>query len=185
LSYLTLQIGGKPIPRISSAKALGVHIDETLSWTMHIEQISKKISASIGALKRVRPYVPMASLQTMYNSFVQPKFDYCSTVWDGMGSELARKIQKLQNRAVRIITNSPYDCSSGPLLANLGMDTLIVRRGKLLAMEMFKIYNKQAPEYLINKFRMVQTPYDTGYMLGIKITITSAKNKLWKKALWL
>ena len=97
LSYPTLQIGGKSIPRISSAKTLGVHIDETLSWTRHIEQKSKQISSCIGALKRVRPYVPMASLQTMYNSFVQPKFDYCSTVWDayGLGSELARKIQKL------------------------------------------------------------------------------------------
>ena len=42
----------------------------------------------------------------MYNSFIQPYFDYCSAVWEGLGFELALKLQKLQNRAAGIITFS-------------------------------------------------------------------------------
>ena len=131
------------------AKRLGVHINETLIRAQHIEKISKKIFACIETLKHVRPYVPMASLQTLYNSFIQPNFDYCRTVWDAMGSELTRK---LKNCMVRIITNSPYNCGSVPLLNKLGLDALKVHRGKHLAIEMFKVYNKQAPEYLMKKF---------------------------------
>ena len=39
------------ICRISSTKSLGVHIDENLSWNVHIETIAKKIARGLGALK--------------------------------------------------------------------------------------------------------------------------------------
>ena len=113
MSIPRLQIGAESIPRIEAAKSLGVHIDQTLSWLKHVERISKKISSSIGALKRIRAYVPMTSLLAMYNSLIQPKCDYCSIVWEV-------KLQKLHNWAARIITHSPFDACSGPLLESLG-----------------------------------------------------------------
>ena len=42
----------------------------------------------------------------MYNSFIQPYFDYCSNVWEGLDSERALKLQKLQNRSARMTTVS-------------------------------------------------------------------------------
>ena len=95
----------------------------------------------------------------MHTSFIQSKLDYCCVVWEGLSAELSDKLQKLQNRAVRIITNSPYDASSGPLLEQLGLYRLKVRRGKLLAIEMYKIYNGQVPIYLRKKFTKPLTPY--------------------------
>ena len=68
-----------------------------------------KLTRAIGALKRVRQFVPPSILLTMYNSFKQPYFDCCSAVWEGLGFELAlnSKLQKLlQNRAAGIITFS-------------------------------------------------------------------------------
>ena len=32
-------------------------------------------------LRKVKPYVPQATLQMMYKSFVLPYFNYCSTIW--------------------------------------------------------------------------------------------------------
>ena len=52
---------------------------------------------------------------------------------DSLGSELVLKL--------RIIAFSSYDSSSGPLLQELGWDGLSIRRIKLLAIEMFKVYN--------------------------------------------
>ncbi len=40
-----------------------------------------KISCSIAMLRKVKPYVPQATLQMMYKSFVLPYFNYCSTIW--------------------------------------------------------------------------------------------------------
>ena len=63
------------------------------------EDLKELLTSAIGALKRVRQFVPPSTLQTMYNSFIQLYFDYCSVVWEGLGSELAMTLQKLQNRA--------------------------------------------------------------------------------------
>ena len=39
---------------------------------------------------------------------IQPYFDYCAQVWGCLGKTLAAKVQKLQNRAFRIITRENY-----------------------------------------------------------------------------
>ena len=45
----------------------------------------------------------------MYKSPLLPHFTLCSTVWhDGNNSHIT-KLQKLQKRAARVITNSGYD----------------------------------------------------------------------------
>ena len=38
-------------------QALGIYIDEFLSWNKHIEVISKKISSGIGAVRKLKPHV--------------------------------------------------------------------------------------------------------------------------------
>ena len=119
-----------------------------------------KISSSIGALKHIRSHVPMTLLLTMYNSLIQPQFDYCSVVWEGLGINLTDKLQKLQNGAARIITHSPSNASSGPLLESLGWDRLSTRRSKLLAVEMFKVYNNLVPPCLLEKFTKSQNAYN-------------------------
>ena len=45
----------------------------------------------------------------MYEALVTPYFDYCSEVWGCMGKGLCdSRLQRLQNRAGRIITFSEY-----------------------------------------------------------------------------
>ena len=52
-NQIDIEIDGKSIKRVEEAKSLGLFIDEHLSWTKHIEEISKKMSSAIGALKRI------------------------------------------------------------------------------------------------------------------------------------
>ena len=49
----SLNIGGAQISQVPSTKSLGIHIDENLTWNVHIENLSKKIASGIGALKRI------------------------------------------------------------------------------------------------------------------------------------
>ena len=41
------------------------HIDQTLSWNVHVEILCKKIASGIGAFKRVRTFVPLETLRSM------------------------------------------------------------------------------------------------------------------------
>ena len=123
---MNIHIDGVPINQSNQSKSLGLIIDENLSWKAHIHEISKKVSSGIGALKRVRPFVSMHTAIKIYKGLIEPHFDYCSAVWDGLTQQLSEKLQKLQNRAIRVITKSSYDTSSRFLLNSLGWDNLSV-----------------------------------------------------------
>jgi len=77
----SLMIDRAPVTHVISTKSLGVHIDQTLSWNAHVENLCKKIASGIRVLKRVRPFVPHETLQSIFTSLVQPHFDYCNSVW--------------------------------------------------------------------------------------------------------
>ena len=77
----SLMINGTPITRVTSTKSLGVHIDQTLSWNVYVENLCKEIASGIGALKRVRSFVPHETLRSIFMFLVQPHFDYCNSVW--------------------------------------------------------------------------------------------------------
>ena len=85
-------------------------------------------------------------------------------MWDFLSNELTDKLQKLQNRAIRIIMKSDFYSSATALRLKLGWDSLYTRRKKLKAKLMFKTINKQAPEYLQDLFK----PFSTGYNLRDK-----------------
>ena len=83
---------------------------------------------------------------------VEPLFRYCCSVWGCAGSTELNKLQKLQNVAARIITNSSFDTPSRPLIDQLGWKTI----EQLIASEfktmVFKSLYELAPQYLCDLF---------------------------------
>ena len=67
---------------------------------------------------------PRETLRTLYTGTVQPHFRYCYSVWSCAGSTEINQLQKLQNRAARIVTNTSYDTPSKKLLEELGWKTI-------------------------------------------------------------
>ena len=82
-----------PIKQVSTAKSLGVHIDENLIWECHINELSKKIASGIRAIERIRYSVPYKTLLSIYNSLVQPHLNYCSSVQGPCSKSLSQKLQ--------------------------------------------------------------------------------------------
>ena len=158
---IDINVDGVKINQTNHSKALGLNIDENLSWKQHIRELSKKVDSSIGALKCVRPFIPLNTAIKIYKGLMEPHFDYCSVVWDSLCQVLSKKLQKLQNRAARVITKSSYDTNSSYLLTSLGWDKLSIRRAKQKANLMYKCVNKHAPHYLCNMF----TPRVSSYNL--------------------
>ena len=57
--------------------------------SLHIEyNICKKACAGIGALRRIKPFVPLCTLVTLYRSLIEAYFDYCSPLWDTCSKQL-------------------------------------------------------------------------------------------------
>ena len=159
---LELSIDNIPIKQVSTTKSLGILIDNNMAWHSHIDKLSKKIASGIGAIKRIRPFVSPEILHYIYNALVQPHFDYCSIVWGNCGKTLSERLQKLQNRAARILTSSSYDADARYLLQQLGWKDLITQRQIQVALMVFKALNDLAPDYLSSMFTERST---SGYVL--------------------
>jgi hypothetical protein len=61
-------IDNKLVPRINKYSCLGVTMDERLSWDKHIDSICSKVGAGIGAMRRIKPFVPLST--TIHINFV-------------------------------------------------------------------------------------------------------------------
>ena len=109
---------------MTNYRYLGIEVDEALGWQSQVDIICTKVSAGIGALKHIRSLVPRQTLLRMYEALVAPYFDYCSEVLGCMGPGLCDRLQRLKNRAGRIITFSDYNTRSADILQDLGWDTL-------------------------------------------------------------
>ena len=85
-----LEINGTQLNRVdfTNLKSLGVLIDEKLTWSNHINAISKKISSGTGSIKRISHCVPPATLHNIYHGLVQSHFNYCSVVWGNRAKTL-------------------------------------------------------------------------------------------------
>jgi hypothetical protein len=76
--------------------------------------------------------------------------DYFLQVWDCLGRVLSDKLQKLQNRAFRIITRESNEIPSADIMDNAVISNLKARRKHQLALLMFKVKNKMLPNHLNN-----------------------------------
>ena len=81
-----------------------------------LSTLSESLELSIDniPIKQVSTTKSLGTLidNNIYNSLVQPHFDYCSIVRGYCGKTLSERLQKLQNRAARILTSSSYDADA-------------------------------------------------------------------------
>ena len=96
--------------------------------------------------------MPIVTVQKIYRSLMQPYFRYSCPIWRVAGSNAINRLQKLQNRAARIVTNSAYDASALPIIRKLGWPII----NELIESETLKMVHKsvnnQAPIYFTEMF---------------------------------
>ena len=103
-----------------------------------------------------------SNLNVIYNTVVLPHFDYADIVWQSTNMTLLEQLQKLQNRASRIILGiNPYEHKSISELHNLlDWEKLGKRRKRHMLSFMYKIMHDLAPEYMKENFVTKENKYN-------------------------
>ena len=100
------------VEQVHETTVLGVKLEENLNWTSHISYISKKANQRLHILRKLKPFLSSNQLHTVYLTHIRSLFDYCSPVFVGIGKGLDKKLQRIANRAHRLIYgNSLRECS--------------------------------------------------------------------------
>ena len=132
--------------RAYQTKCLGVTTDCHWVWALHINSIIHEVVTSITILKKASKYLNVENLCKIYHSIIILYSDYGSIVSYGIESELSKKLQRLQNRAARVITGDTcLTHGSDETLRKLGWSNLCQRRFEQKALLMFKIVNGLTP----------------------------------------
>ena len=110
---------------MDAVKYLGVSISKDLSWNTHISNITTSANRTLGFVKR-NVLTKNKDIKTMaYNSLVRPQLEYASAVWSPYTKENKSKIEKVQRRAARWVSNDYSTYSSvTDMLSNLGWRSL-------------------------------------------------------------
>ena len=104
-----------------SCKYLGVILDNKLNFQLHIFSLEKRASRSVGILSKLRFLFPSSTLLLLYHVLVHPNLLYGLPIWGGMFKTYLDKLQILQNKAIRVITNSDRRSSITPQFRNLNV----------------------------------------------------------------
>ena len=142
-----------------SVKLVGVHIDSMLKFDEHVDAISVKASKQINAVMRLCNVLPTEIKFTMYKSFICANFNYCPVVWMNCGKVNARKLERLQCRALRFVLND-FTSYYEQLLEKSGETQLIITRIRALAIEVYKCVTGIAPSHMCEMYNRQNKKYD-------------------------
>ena len=148
-------ISGEPIEQTLSLKYLGIHIDNKLKRKDHLKGVVSKVTRAIGMSRYNKNFISKHTLKMLYQGLVEPHSRFSCSVWGTSGVTTRCTLEKLQNRAIRIITDSPYDAPAKPHLRQLRLPSIAEMILQESASMVYKAINGQVPTYLSSLFNSI------------------------------
>ena len=149
---VNISIERENVEQSQSIKILGVHLDEQLNFSYHISEICKRTSRQVGILNRLRNLIPSNAKLHLYKTAILPHLTYCHLVWHFSRASDRRKLERLQERALRAVSNNQSD-TYGFLLQQAKLATLYDRRLQDILILMYKVKNGLTPKYISDLFQ--------------------------------
>jgi hypothetical protein len=120
-----LCIDGKEIPWSTEVHYLGLQLTTTLTFTAHVRRAAQ---TAIGRLPQLFPLLDRDSTlavdtkRRLYQASIRSALTYAVPVWCSTSTSNYQILQTVQNKCLRVISNSPRNIPILLLHTNLGID---------------------------------------------------------------
>ena len=117
---ITLKLNGKNIFESKKLRYLGLIVDSHMTWKYHISELRKKLGQIIGIifnLKKIK--APLHTLRSVYFALFQSYMCYGLCVWGQTKKSNFNKIEMMQKKVIRLITDANYDAETNSLFKNV------------------------------------------------------------------
>jgi len=122
---INFQCANETIPTPNEIKLLGVMLDSKFKFDAHVASLCLKVGGQVNSLNRLQNILPCRVKGLLYRAFVLSHFYYCSQIWHHCGSRNTKKIEKVNERALRYVynvkTSTYYE-----LLQRIGLGTTLL-----------------------------------------------------------
>ena len=113
----------------------------------------------------------------LYLGLVKPHFGYYCFIWGSCGVTTCKTLDKLQTRAIRIITNSAYGVYVGPMLRQLKLPSISDMMKQESTGMVYKTLNDETPLYYTEQFTRIFT-ITSRTLCGYNFEIKASKIKI-------
>ena len=170
---LVLNINGKKINNYREIELLGIAIDNQLKFKKHIENLCKKVSFKLHALRRIRKFLTVEKARILANTFINSQFYYAPLIWMFASKTAINKILKIHYRTLHIVYSKYH--KSYEELPQINKDISIHQKHlRILALEVYKSIMHFNPEFMWHCFNTNPIPYNLGK--GSRLLIPPAKS---------
>ena len=146
-----VSIDGIQIKSSTVETLLGITIDSELNFDNRLSAICNKVSRKINALGRIANYMSLDKRRDVMKTFLESQFNYCPLIWMFHSRTINNKINRLHERALRIVY-SDFKSSFKGLLMKGNSFSIHERNIQSLAIEIYKFLNGLSPSFLNNVF---------------------------------
>jgi hypothetical protein len=106
---------------VDAAKYLGIYLDSSLSWNMHVDELCKKIQKLCGPFYYISNYITQDMAKQLYYAFVHPHLLYGIEIYGCTSKSNSNRLQVLQSKTLKILTRTDQRASSTELLKKMHM----------------------------------------------------------------
>ena len=121
-------INNQRLEPVREVKLLGVTLACHLTMSRHIDKVVSKCHGLLGMLAKAANMLDQKLLKLTYIALIRSHLEYASAIVAMAAPSHLKKLDIIQKMASRIITSSPRDAHSEPLLKSLALDPLGARR---------------------------------------------------------
>ena len=150
VDYPDLFINDRKIKRVSHLKQLGINLNKSLTWELHIKENCKKAMNRLTALKKIGSKLTKKSRLTIYISFIRPVLEYGFQLYDNCTKALSDTLEHVQRESLLFITGAYKKTSHKELLQEVGVAPLEKRRKCQKILFMYKARHNMLPDYLMS-----------------------------------
>ena len=159
LGEIQLTLGDVIIRPSSSVKNLGVTFDASLSMSNHISSVCKTVNYHIRNLWRIRRFITQDACHSAVRALVLSRIDYANSLLYNVRSVDLMRLQRLQNKAARLVFACGRDERSVDLLTSLHWLPVKERILFKFILYVFKCMNNAAPSYLVDLVSLQSDKY--------------------------
>ena len=95
-------INGSKLQYVTHFNYLGIKLDNSLTFEQHAGETVRMVAHKLHLFSRMRKFITIQKAITIYRSMIVPYFDYGDIFLVNINFKTIDKLQKLQNRALRI-----------------------------------------------------------------------------------
>ena len=160
--HIVLKIGKKKIKHENHVCFLGVLLDSNLSWKTHLNELSKKLSRTVGLFYKIRHYAALDTLVLLYHGLFAPSISYGVSVWGLTYPSMIEPVFVIQKKIMKVITCNEMIAHSIPIFDSLQILRLNDVFQLQLASFVYECVNNLSPLYFRNYFTAISSTHSIG-----------------------